>query len=152
MPLNHRSCRISRGAGACGEAGPPGCGFPLDMGIQGAGMFQLSDGTNTYYTRAGSFDVDSQGILCDPATGFNVQRFGTVGEAGAAGPGFQVAGDPRIHIPFGTGIPGQVTSSVSLVGNLDATATGEVPGTATANVTLQGTLDSASAVGATVPA
>jgi flagellar hook protein FlgE len=123
-------------------------GRDLDMGIQGAGMFQLSDGSNLYYTRAGSFDVDSMGILRDPSTGFDVQRFGTVGEASSAGPGFQVAGDPRIHIPFGSGIPGQVTSNVSLVGNLDATAAGVLP---TSKVTLQGFLDPTATGGTTVP-
>jgi flagellar hook protein FlgE len=127
-------------------------GRDLDMGIQGAGFFQVSDGTNVFFTRSGSFDVDSNGILRDPATGYYVERFGSVGDAGPTGPGFQVASDPRIRIPFGIGIPGQTTSNVSLVGNLDAAAAGATPGKATANVTLQGTLDSSAAVGATVPA
>jgi len=99
-------------------------GNDLDMGIQGGGFFEESDGTNTYYTRAGSFSVDSSGILRDPTTGFNVVRFGSVGEPSAAGPGFQVAGDNRIQIPFGSGIPGQTTANVTLQGNLDAQAAG----------------------------
>ncbi|HKI35951.1 MAG TPA: flagellar hook protein FlgE [Gemmataceae bacterium] len=97
-------------------------GNDLDMGLQGAGYFQESDGANTFFTRAGSFTVDSSGFLRDPSTGFNVLRFGNVGEPSAAGVGFQVAGDPRIQIPFGSSTPGQVTANLSLQGNLDATA------------------------------
>jgi flagellar hook protein FlgE len=100
-------------------------GRDLDIGIQGAGYFQLSDGNSSFFTRAGSFDVDSSGILRDPSTGFNVLRFGNVGES----TGFQQFGDPRIHVPFGIGAPGQVTSTVSLLGNLGATTpvNGTVP-------------------------
>ena len=125
-------------------------GNQLDMGIQGAGFFEESDGTNTYFTRNGGYTVDSAGYLQDPATGFNVLRFGNVGEPSAAGPGFQVAGDERIQIPFGSSIPGNITQNVTLQGNLDATAVGTVTGQATANVTLAGTLDSAAAPGTTV--
>jgi flagellar hook protein FlgE len=77
-------------------------GNDLDMGIQGAGFFVENDGTQPFYTRAGSFTVDSSGFLRDPTTGFNVMRFGNVGEPSAAGPGFQVPGDNRIQIPFGS--------------------------------------------------
>ena len=125
-------------------------GNELDMGIQGAGFFEESDGSNVFFTRAGSFTVNSQGYLQDPTTGFNVLRWGNVGEPSATGPGFQVPGDPRIQIPFGTSTPGQITSNVTLQGNLDATAAGATSGTPTANVTLAGVLDSAAAQGATV--
>src|SRR5437762_67490 len=97
-------------------------GNELDMGIQGAGFFLESDGTNTYFTRAGSFSVNSTGYLQDPASGFYVQRYGTVGEASGATPGYQVPGDARIRIPFGIGNPGAVTANVTLQGNLNATA------------------------------
>jgi flagellar hook protein FlgE len=125
-------------------------GNELDMGIQGSGYFVENDGTNTFYTRAGSFTVDSSGYLRDPTTGFNIERFGNVGEPSGSGPGFQVPGDNRIQIPYGTGNPGQITSNVTLQGNLDATAPGATSGSPTANVTLAGVLDSADATGATV--
>lgn len=35
----------------------------LDCAIQGDGYFEVSDGTNTYYTRAGNFYLDSSGTL-----------------------------------------------------------------------------------------
>jgi flagellar hook protein FlgE len=97
-------------------------GNSLDMGIDGNGYFQESDGNNTYYTRAGSFAVDSSGFLRDPATGFNVMRFGNVGEPATTSAGFQVPGDDRIKVPFGAGTPGQVTTTVGAVGNLNASA------------------------------
>jgi flagellar hook protein FlgE len=113
-------------------------GNPLDMGISGGGFFELSDGTNSYFTRAGTFAVDSSGFLRDAVTGFNVMRLGSVGQISPAGGGVQVPGDLRIRIPYGSGTPSQVTSNVTVQGNLDATAIGAVP---TGNVTLQGTLN-----------
>ncbi|MCM3759454.1 flagellar basal body rod protein FlgG [Alkalihalobacillus oceani] len=35
----------------------------LDLGISGDGYFMVSDGTTTYYTRAGNFYLDSEGNL-----------------------------------------------------------------------------------------
>jgi flagellar hook protein FlgE len=97
-------------------------GRDYDVGIQGDGFFQLSDGTRTFYSRAGSFDVDSSGFLRDPADGFNVLRFGSVGEPSATSQGFQIPGDDRIRIPLGAGSPGQPTANITLSGNLSADA------------------------------
>jgi flagellar hook protein FlgE len=36
-------------------------------------FFIVSDGTNTYFTRAGSFYVDGNGYLCMSSTGYVVQ-------------------------------------------------------------------------------
>jgi flagellar hook protein FlgE len=38
-------------------------GRPLDLGISGDGFFEVSDGTNTMYTRAGNFYLDQAGNL-----------------------------------------------------------------------------------------
>lgn len=38
-------------------------GRPLDIAISGDGFFALTDGTNTYYTRAGNFYIDKDGSL-----------------------------------------------------------------------------------------
>ncbi|MDR7072146.1 flagellar basal body rod protein FlgG [Fictibacillus barbaricus] len=38
-------------------------GRPLDLGISGDGFFEVSDGTNKYYTRAGNFYLDQSGDL-----------------------------------------------------------------------------------------
>lgn len=99
-------------------------GRGLDAAIQGGGFFVLSDGTQTLYTRAGAFAIDSAGFLVDPATGNRVQRFGTVGDAG-----FQTAGDLNIRVPIGAGLTGTPTTSVNLQGNLSSALA--VDGTAT---------------------
>jgi len=54
-------------------------GSPTDLGISGAGFFKVTDGTNTFYTRAGDFRLNSTGN--NPATlvtngGLKVQKSG----------------------------------------------------------------------------
>jgi flagellar hook protein FlgE len=95
-------------------------GRTYDLAVEGNGFFAVSNGAGTYYTRAGSFDVDANGFLVDPSTGYKVQRFGTVGEGTATTPAFQTAASTDIKIPIGTGIPGTGTQNVTLQGNLSA--------------------------------
>ncbi|MEZ6050609.1 MAG: flagellar hook-basal body complex protein [Planctomycetaceae bacterium] len=99
-------------------------GAPLDLAIEGDGFFVVDTGAETLYTRAGALQVDEDGVLVDPSTGYRVQRFGTVGESTGTNVGFQVAGDADIRIPFGATIPGQATANVGLTGNLPANAVG----------------------------
>jgi flagellar hook protein FlgE len=48
-------------------------GKPTDLAIQGDGFFQVSDGTNTFYTRDGNFSIDPTGtFLIQAATGFKL--------------------------------------------------------------------------------
>ncbi|MDN5319043.1 MAG: flagellar basal-body rod protein FlgF [Thermovirga sp.] len=42
-------------------------GNPLDCAIKGKGFFQLSDGQNLFYTRAGNFTLDSEGRIVTPS-------------------------------------------------------------------------------------
>lgn len=97
-------------------------GNDLDLGLQGQGFFVVNTGTQNLFTRDGAFDVDVSNFLVSPATGFTVQRFGNIGEGTATTPAFQTPQDNRINIPFGTGVPGQATTTVSLQGNLSANA------------------------------
>ncbi len=99
-----------------------GTGQPLDAAISGNGFFVVSNGQSNSYTRAGSFSVDANGYLVDPNTGARVQRNGTVGEATGTTPGFQVAGNNDIKIPYGAGLPGTPTANVNYQGNLNSTA------------------------------
>jgi flagellar hook protein FlgE len=99
-------------------------GNQLDLALQGNGFFVVNNGVENLYTRAGSFGVDSQGFLVDPATGNRVQRFGPVGEGIGTSAAFQTTGDNSIKIPGGTEIPGQATSMINIQGNLPATAVG----------------------------
>ena len=61
-------------------------GNPLDLAMEGEGYFAISDGQQNFYTRAGAFAVDADSNLVDPATGYLVQRVGSVGESD----GFQI--------------------------------------------------------------
>ncbi len=114
-----------------------------DLAIQGNGFFVVNNGTSNLYTRNGAFDLDTQGFLVDPATGYRVQRFGTVGEGSATAPAFQTPGVQDIKIPFGAGIPAKPTANVTLQGNLDpTTATGATYSTAIQVYDTQGTAHS----------
>ena len=51
-------------------------GNPFDLRLsdsQTTNFFVVSDGTNTYFTRAGSFYVDGNGYLCMSSTGYTLQ-------------------------------------------------------------------------------
>jgi len=94
-------------------------GNPLDLALEGEGYFTVSDGQQNIFTRAGAFAVDANSIMVDPATGYRVQRIGATGESD----GFQVAGDSDLHVPYGTPMPAQMTSTVTISGNLSSDAT-----------------------------
>jgi flagellar hook protein FlgE len=115
------------GVGAVGNLFTQGAvtatGNSTDAAIQGNGFFVLSNGTSTSYSRSGAFSVDANGFLVDPNTGDLVQRTGTVGEGTATTPGFQVAGNDNIKVPFGAGAPGVETANVTYQGNLSTSLT-----------------------------
>jgi flagellar hook protein FlgE len=98
---------------------------PLDLAINGDGYFALSDGQRELYTRAGSFGVDANSNLVDPATGNLVQRIGSVGESD----GFQVSGVADIKVPYGVAMPALATSTMDVSGNLSADAVLTTPQT-----------------------
>jgi flagellar hook protein FlgE len=86
------------------------------MMISGDGFFVTKTGTQTLYTRAGSFDFDGAGRLVTP-DGSIVQGYaatnGVVAEGGAVS---------DITLPLGIVAPAVVTSSTTLAGNLPADA------------------------------
>jgi flagellar hook protein FlgE len=83
-------------------------GRPLDVALQGRGFFALTDGTQTFYTRAGAFDIDSNNTLVDLRTGLRVQS--TTGG--------------NITVPRNDTLPAQPTSRVTFTGALPATVDG----------------------------
>jgi flagellar hook protein FlgE len=99
-------------------------GQELDMALQGQGYFVVNNGVQDVFTRAGAFGVDGDKHLVDPATGARVQRTGTVGEGSATSPAFQTPGSSDITIPYGSVLPGRATTSVTMQGNLPASAQG----------------------------
>ena len=100
-------------------------GNPLDLAIEGEGYFVLSNGSENIYTRAGAFAVDANSNLVDPATGYLVQRVGSVGESY----GFQIIGNSNIRVPYDVAMAANATSTVKVAGNLSADATLATPQT-----------------------
>lgn len=60
---------------------PTPTNYPYDVAINGEGYFQVTDGGNTYYTRAGDFKLDETGANLVNAQGMTV----SVDNAGADG-------------------------------------------------------------------
>ncbi len=83
-------------------------GRPLDVAIQGRGFFTLTDGLQNFYTRVGTFGVDSDRALVDLRTGHRV-----VSSSGG-----------NITVPITDTLPPQATTSVTFQGNLPAVVTG----------------------------
>ncbi len=121
-------------------------GNPLDLALEGEGYFVVSDGQQGIFTRAGAFAVDANSIMVDPATGYRVQRIGATGESD----GFQIAGDSDLHVPFGTPMPAQLTSSISIAGNLSSDATLTTPQTQVLGSDISYTSSGTQAVGTTL--
>ena len=97
-------------------------GFASDLAIQGRGFFILSNdptGQANFYTRDGSFQLNADGELIDPATGLRVQGYlvdPTTGEIDIDG------GLQDLVVPVGGAAVVQATSSVELLGNLSSDA------------------------------
>lgn len=91
-------------------------GRALDLAIQGDGFFVLNDGATDLYSRAGSFGLDNDGNIVNPANGYRVQGWmaNTAGVIDTNAP----VGD--ITIPTGMAVQPNATSTIGYTGNLDA--------------------------------
>ncbi len=97
-------------------------GRSTDMMIQGDGFFAVRKGTETYYTRDGSFDFDATGQMVLPGDGALVQ-----GWAAVNGVIDTTAPLTDLSVPAGTLMAAQATKTATFEGNLDSSA---APGTA----------------------
>jgi len=93
-------------------------GNQTDLAIRGDGFFVVNNGSRDYYTRAGSFQWDSNGRLVIPFNGMKVQgrladETGHVSEGSAIG---------DITVPFGNVDQAKATDKINFVGNLDSAA------------------------------
>jgi len=93
-------------------------GKTTDMAIQGDGFFIESDGSSTYYTRDGAFDIALDGSLGNPASGMKVQGW----QADSDGNIDMTQPITNLVIPIGQRTTALATSAVTLSGNLDAGA------------------------------
>ena len=83
-------------------------GRPLDVALQGKGFFTLSSGVQTYYSRVGTFGVDSARNLVDIRSGFRVLN----------------SSGGNINVPVTDTLPPQATAAVDFQGNLPAEVAG----------------------------
>jgi flagellar hook protein FlgE len=83
-------------------------GRTFDVAMLGQGYFGVSNGTETLYTRVGSFGLDASGNMVDQRTGYRVLN--------ASGQTFQ--------IDAGAIFPPNATTEANFKGNLPATVTG----------------------------
>jgi len=109
-------------------------GVSTDLAIQGNGFFVLSDGIGTVYSRDGSFQLNPNGDLIDPATGLRVQGF--LADPTGAIPDTGVPTD--ISIPLGGSGIVQTTTEATLIGNLNPTIDASVtlPKTVSRSITV----------------
>ena len=86
---------------------------PLDLAINGSGFFEVSNGSQTLYTRNGQFQADKDGFLVSSAglklVGYPASKDGTI-QPGAAVP---------LQLPT-AGVDPNVTANISIEMNLDA--------------------------------
>ncbi len=93
-------------------------GVNTDVALQGNGFFILKDGDKSFYTRAGSFGLDSNGTLVNPSTGLKVQ--GWMAQTINGQSIVKAAGDTtQLNIPIGSKDPAKATTNVDFACNLD---------------------------------
>lgn len=90
-------------------------GNVFDLALGGEGFFVLNDGKQDFYTRAGAFHPDANGILEDSVSGNKVTGY-------AITDGVKANSASAIQIPYNQLIPGQATASINSVGNLSTEA------------------------------
>jgi flagellar hook protein FlgE len=92
-------------------------GRSTDFMISGDGFFMTQAGSETLYTRAGSFDFDGVGNLVTPdgaiLQGWTADATGAINTNGPVG---------NLSIPYGQTLPPEETSASSVAGNLSAEA------------------------------
>jgi len=96
-------------------------GRTFDLALQGRGLFALSDGTQTLYSRVGAFGLDASGNMVDLRSGFRVLD--------ASGQGFSI--DTR------SVFPPSATRTVGFSGNLPRTVTGPLAEVLTSSSSFQ---------------
>ncbi len=97
-------------------------GKSTDLAIQGDGFFVESDGTQTFYSRDGGFDIGTDGSLISPNTGLHVMGWAP----DAAGMIDTQQPLTSLVIPYGARIAAKPSTNMTFSGNLDAgLATGD---------------------------
>lgn len=114
-------------------------GVASDLAIQGAGFFVLSDGAASYFTRDGSFTLNGDGELIDPATELKVQGY----RANSQGEIDTNTQPMDLIVPVGGQAIVRATETVQLTGNLSSEADPTIPTTVVRNVRVYDSLGAA---------
>ena len=96
-------------------------GNTLDLAISGNAFFGVSDGKATYYTRNGSFQLDSSGNVVLPTNGMILQ--GKMADSEGNFPTGTTIGN--VTIPFNEQSPAKSTTTVDYSRNLNADSTAQ---------------------------
>lgn len=125
-------------------------GVQTDLAITGQGFFVVGDALNQQYTRSGNFTFDASGNFVNgngvKVLGWQGNSSGVVDTTGPIG---------GITVPVGSSMPAKVSSTLSVVGNLSASANalGTIADVNSAITTLTGALGTATTdAGASVTA
>lgn len=97
-----------------GQGGFEFTSSPLDLAIDGQGLFVLRNGQETSYTRAGAFRLDSNGFIVTEG-GANVQGFAADAEGQISG----ALSDLQIGAAL---LEQKTTENINISGNLDSRA------------------------------
>ncbi len=93
-------------------------GVQTDVAIQGNGFFVMKAGEKSYYTRAGTFGLDNQGTLVNPANGMRVQGWMARDIDGTLI--LNTSSQPEdLVVPVGQKIDARATTNVNYACNLD---------------------------------
>ena len=93
-------------------------GISTDLAIQGNGFFVMKSGEESFYTRNGSFGLDMDGTLVNPANGMRVQ--GWMAEEINGQMLVSTAATPEdLIIPVGSKDPAKETTNVNFACNLN---------------------------------
>ncbi|HPD77949.1 MAG TPA: flagellar hook protein FlgE [Spirochaetota bacterium] len=95
-------------------------GNQTDVAISGDGFFILADGDKRYYTRAGTFGLDRDGNLVNPANGLKVQGWRAVTDANGQKIVRANGATEDLVIPVYGKIDAKETTNVRYKCNLDA--------------------------------
>ena len=95
-------------------------GRPTDMAIEGNGLFVLGDSSGFFYSRDGSFQVDSDSNLVAAASGMKVLGWMADPATGTVDTTAPVLPTSALKVPIGKLGIGKATSAMSFGGNLDA--------------------------------
>jgi len=101
-----------------GQGNLQNTGRIFDLAIEGNAFFGVSDGTGTFFTRNGAFQLDSEGYIILPTNGMVLQ--GKMADAlGNFPPGTAIG---NVQIPMSQQAPAKETTEVNIGRNLNSNA------------------------------